>query len=452
MPSTSAYESLFSHCLLPAYGLLSPRNRLTGYLRDYQRSQWLAPQALQRLQLEKLNRLLLHAWEHVPHLQKRWRQAGLHPVALRDAAELAAYPILTKADILSHYDDLIARPYRGRTQTKTTGGSTGEPFRFEMTVESDARRNAVMWRGYAWAGARLGRRAAYLWGTNLGATGYRKLKEDLFHAAFNRTIVSCFDMSVQTLPRIAAQLVAARPEVIVGYVSALTAVAGWALEQGVSLHGPSAVLGAAEGLRDDQRELIGRAFGCPVYNTYGCREVMLIASECEQRHGLHMNSDHLVVETVDASGGGVQGAPGRVLLTDLHNYGMPMIRYENGDVAVTATRRCSCGRGLPLLERVEGRLLDIIRTPAGRILPGEFFPYLFKDLSWVREFQVIQREPAHLRVLLVLRPEGGPADLELLRRKLDAALGGGLEIQIDTVASIPRTASGKLRVTIGCGI
>ena len=164
-----------------------------------------------------------------------------------------------------------------------------------------------------------------------------------------------------------------------------------------------------------------------------------------------MNSDHLVVETVDAAGGGVQGAPGRVLLTDLHNYGMPMIRYENGDVAVTATRRCDCGRGLPLLERVEGRLLDIIRTPAGRILPGEFFPHLFKDLSWVREFQVIQREPAHLRVLLVLRPEGGPADLEPLRRKLAAVLGGALEIQIDTVAAIPRTASGKLRVTIGCG-
>jgi len=448
---TSAYEWLFSRCLLPGYGLLSPRNRLTGHLREYRRSQWLAPQQLGRLQLDKLNRLLMHAWQHVPYLQQRWQQLGLERTPLRDVAELAAYPIMTKAEVHDHYDDLIARPYRGRTYTKTTSGSTGEPFRFEMTVESDARRNAVMWRGYEWAGARLGRRGAYLWGSDLGAHGFLRIKENLFHAAFNRKMVSCFDMSMQTLPAIAAQLLGARPAVVVGYVSALTTLASWALEQGVSLRGADSVLTAAEGLRDEQRELIGRAFDCAVFNTYGCREVMLIASECEHRSGLHLNADHLVVETVDDSGAGVRDAPGRVILTDLHNYGMPLIRYENGDLAVTATRRCPCARGLPLLERVEGRSLDVIRMPGGRMLPGEFFPYLLKDFSWLREFQVIQREPEHLRLLLVLRSAGVRPDLDALRSKLRQALGSAVAIQIDVVEVIARSASGKLRVTIGCG-
>jgi len=445
------YEWIFSRCLLPAYGVVSPRNRLTGYLREYRRSQWLEPRAVAQLQLEKLNRLLQHSWQHVPYLQDRWRKAGLRPEPLRTIAELAAYPLVTKDEITNNYEAMKARPFLGKTQTKVTGGSTGEPFRFEMTTESDARRNAVMWRGYEWAGARLGRRAAYLWGTNPSARGLSSRKERLFHAAFNRKMVGCFDMRPETLPNIAAQLANARPEVVVGYVSALTALASWALENGVSLRMASSVLTAAEGLRSDQRELIAQAFGCPVFNTYGCREVMLIASECEQRNGLHLNADHLVVETIDESGAGVVGSAGRVILTDLHNYGMPLIRYENGDVAVSTSRTCSCGRGLPMLERVEGRMLDIIRTADGRIVPGEFFVFVFKDYTWIYEYQVIQRDLGNLQILLVLRPAGGEVDLQAVRSRLTEVLGTQIEVKIDTVAAIPRTASGKLRVTIGCG-
>lgn len=445
------YEWMFSRCLLPAYGIISPRNRLTGYLREYRRSQWLQPSAVSQLQLDKLNRLLQHSWRHVPYLEDRWRKAGLRPQALRNIAELAAFPIVSKNEITNNYEAMTARPFRGKTQTKTTGGSTGEPFRFEMTTESDARRNAVMWRGYEWAGARLGRRAAYLWGTNLSARGLSKLKEQLFHAAFNRKMVGCFDMRPETLPNIAAQLLAARSDVVVGYVSALTALASWALEHGVSLRMASSVLTAAEGLRGDQRELIAQAFDCPVFNTYGCREVMLIASECEQRNGMHLSADHLVVETVDDSGVGVVDSAGRVLLTDLHNFGMPLIRFENGDIAVTASRTCSCGRGLPLLERVEGRLLDIIRTADGRIVPGEFFVFVFKDYAWIHEYQVIQRELSKVQILLVLRQAGDKVDLAEIRARLAATLGTKIDVQIDTVAAIPRTASGKLRVTIGCG-
>ena len=118
---------------------------------------------------------------------------------------------------------------------------------------------------------------------------------------------------------------------------------------------------------------------------------MLIAAECERHAGLHINADHLVVELVDSRGHQVTEEAGDVVITDLHNLAMPFVRYRNGDRA-TAIRDgdCACGRRLPLLQSVEGRILDMIVTPDGRHVPGEFFVYVMLGRTAISRYQVVQ--------------------------------------------------------------
>ena len=443
----SAYEAVFRHVLYPAYeGGLRGRRTL-AYLKEYERDQWLDPEQVAALQWQRLKRLLEHCEREVPYYQQRWRQLGITAADIRSLDDYARLPVLTKGDIRDHFDDLKSTSMRDNLLYKATGGSTGEPLRFGYTRESNDRRVAVMWRGYGWAGSRMGRRTLFLWGGAVGDPGWwHQVKDRLYNAAFARHTLNSFHMTEANMVGFADAIDRYRPRVIVAYVGPLVRLAQWLLDNGRKVHAPESIIGAAEALHEFQRDIVQRAFGCPAYNTYGCREFMLNASECEQRHGLHVNADHLVVELRDADGG--RGRSGELLITDLFNYGMPMLRYVNGDMAVASDRRCACGRGLPLLERVEGRVLDAIRTPAGHVLPGEFFPHMLKDVVGVMRFQVVQTRLDRLE-LAIVRGEGfDEGSLQYIRREVAKVLGDSVELVCHFVDDIPLTPSGKLRVTI----
>src|SRR5690606_6709190 len=148
--------------------------------------------------------------------------------------------------------------------------------------------------------------------------------------------------------------------------------------------------------------------GAKAYNTYGCREFMLIACEAEDRDGLLVNADHLVVELLDAARGDDGNETGELAISDLHNLGMPFIRYVNGDIASRKHPWHATGRrGLPRLSRIDGRRLDAIRTTDGRVLPGEFFPHMLKDVAGVRRFQVVQESLERFTLSVVPGPEFG---------------------------------------------
>jgi phenylacetate-CoA ligase len=161
---------------------------------------------------------------------------------------------------------------------------------------------------------------------------------------------------------------------------------------------------------------------------------------------LHLSADNLVVETVDENGAPVTGRPGRVLITDLHNFGMPFIRYANGDVACIDPNPCACGRGLPLIEYVEGREADVIRLPDGRRLTGLFFVHLFKDFPAIRYYQVIQPSAAELSIRIVPMVKEPPPSMTPVLDSLRQHLGDGLNIRIELVEQIPLTRAGKRRI------
>ena len=442
------YPGIFKHLLFPTYEILTGRGT-HRFLAEYRRNQWLDGETIARIQLDKLNVLLDFCWRKVPHLEKRWRQWGLQPRRLESVRELEAFPILTKDEITANYLEMTSLPWRGRSLVKTTGGTTGDPFRLEYTMESYARRTAVMWRGYEWAGAGPGVRTAYLWATPAMKYGWRGLKERTYQRVFNRRFFDAFGMNEVNIGDYAHSIARYGPDVLVGYVRPVLYLAQWAIRTGQRVWGLKSVVTGAEALYDAERKQIEEAFACPVFNTYGCREFMLIAAECDQHAGLHVNADHLVVELVDTAGRGVTGKSGDVIVTDLHNLAMPLVRYRSGD---RATARhdgpCGCGRGLPLLQSIDGRILDTIVTPDGRHVPGEFFVYVMLGRTAIKRYQVVQVETDSLEVRVMLNAVLPQAERDHIAAQITEVTGPAMRISVIEVDGIDESASGKRRVTV----
>lgn len=435
------------HVLLPAFETVLKRRSVMHHWRNLERSQWLPREQLEAVQFTALKALLTHAFDTCPHYTREWTRLGLHPTQLRTREDFNRWPVTDKDLIREHRLQLRStRPLP--LITKTTGGSTGAPLQFDLDHASNDRRMAAWHRGYGWAGAAPGTNQLHLWGVPIDPKPFKKrLKDRLYHALYRRQFVSCFDMSEGFATRFADELDRRRPDAIVAYTNPIYEVARCLEKSGHQpQHRPNAIVIGAEKIHPFQRDTIQRVFRAPVFETYGSREFMLIAAECESHQGLHLTAEHLLVELLDDHGQPVPtGTEGNVVITDLFNHGLPFIRYANGDRAIAATHPCPCGRGLPLLAKVTGRTLDMVRTPDGRTIPGEFFVYLLKDFAGVRRFQIIQQAADHLRVLLVLSNLSEP-DRARLETAVRTSVGPTLRVDFEHVADIPLTRAGKLAV------
>jgi len=443
------YGTLFRALLFPGYEALKRRS-VGHWLGQYQQSLHLSPEQLQQQQWQALQRLLQHCLIHIPFYRQHWKQVGVSSAEdIRSLADFAKLPPLSKALVRQHYAQLVTQIAGKANIRKSTGGSTGEPFHFELDWESNERRQAVMWRGYGWLGAGLGRKTLQLWGADIGQPNWqRRLKDQLYHSFYNRRMLSSFEMRPDNLPDYLTRVNRFKPEVIVGYTNPLYHLARFINQAQVQVHSPTSIITGAEPLEDFQREAIQQAFQAPVYNSYGCREFMLIAAECEQQHGLHINSDHLLVESVDQQGQPLIDQPGELLITDLFNYGMPLVRYQNGDRGVLSQRCCSCGNPLPMLESVSGRKLDLLQTRSGKQLPGELFPHLFKEYREIYKFQVKQQSLDELEIALQLHTTLSAVQMQSIRQEIERYTQGELALNFHLVDQIPLTSSGKHRVTV----
>jgi phenylacetate-CoA ligase len=240
-----------------------------------------------------------------------------------------------------------------------------------------------------------------------------------------------------------------KPETIVSYVGPLVELAHWIERNGRRIHRPKRILGAAEALHAHQRELLQRVFGAPAYDTYGCREFMLIAAECEAHDGLHINTDHLHVEFHrDAAGAYDEQGPAELVVTDLHNYGMPLMRYLNGDLGTPGATTCTCGRRLPKLAKVDGRKLDALRTADGRVIPGEYFVHTLMSITSIRHYQVVQRSLDTILMRLVTNDDFDAAAEAYIRDVIRKLVGDSVAVDFEYRDEIALTPSGKRRVTI----
>lgn len=394
---------------------------------------------LVRRQAEALRAHLDWARAQVPFWRERLRPGG----------GLAEAPILTRADLQTRLEALIdERRPSGELRPDASGGSTGQPVRvvhdrayWTATFATEAWLNE-QWGLAPWA------TTAYLWGDDRAAGAVGR-KERLRQRLLGRLTLNAFAMDEARMAGFAHALERFRPEVVQGYAGALDLFATYLLR--VPRRGrlrPRVVRSAAETLTPPARERIEGAFGVPVRDVYGSREAASLAAQC-LHGGFHVLEHGKVLEIVDERGApAAPGAPGRVLVTDLTNRALALIRYENGDVAAwdPDPAPCPCGSPYARLARVLGRTSDFLTAPSGERIHGEWFTHLFYGRSDVTRFQVRQRAPGEVDVLTV--GSATEASLAPVLAQMRARLGPRVRVAWRAVDEIPLTASGKHRFTI----
>jgi phenylacetate-CoA ligase len=237
------------------------------------------------------------------------------------------------------------------------------------------------------------------------------------------------------------------PVLLEGYAEAIYLFAKFLQENNIELHLP-AVLTSAQTLFDHQRTVIEKQFDTRVFNRYGTREFSGIAHECEKHEGLHINAENLIVEIINNGQKVKPGEVGEIIITDLNNYVVPFIRYHVGDVAVQSGKKCPCGRGLPVISRVEGRLQSVIVGANGNYIIGGFFPHLLKDYKSINQFQVFQPDHKSIVLRIVKGDEFISSELDKAINKIRQYVGEDMKIEIEYVESIPLSESGKQQHTI----
>ncbi|AUX27519.1 capsule biosynthesis protein CapK [Sorangium cellulosum] len=442
------YGALFRHVLFPFYETRLRGRATLAHLDELERSQWRPERELRELNWRKMQEALRFAEQHVPWYRRRFAEYGVRAKDVHAPEDLARFPVLTKADLRKNGNELIADGWHGKLYRSGTGGSTGEPARFFYDHATYERRIAAALRAERWAGARLGEKELYIWGIPTMEPRWKKAKRTLYETVLRRKTISAWDLSEARLAGVVDEIFRYQPNLIVGYTSPLYYTARYALEVGRKLPSPRGIVATAERLFPHQREIIEKAFQAPVFDRYGCREMMLIGAECERHEGKHLNMENVFVEIQCGDRHAKPGEPGEIVLTDLVCRSMPLIRYKNEDVVIAADKPCSCGRGLPLLASVEGRVLDMIVGPDGQLVSAVFFPYFFKDNPTVERYQVHQDRSRAITIRIVPGDGYGPETSQAIERDLRRFLGERADIRVQVVDEIPVTKGGKFRFTV----
>ena len=235
--------------------------------------------------------------------------------------------------------------------------------------------------------------------SNFDLSRFQGLNGRLRARALNLLMLPAWELSERTASKFWTRLADFKPRLLLGYAGAVYEWARLLGEHREAITGLRAIIVSAETLYDDWRNVIERCFRVPVYNRYGGRDIHFVAQECPKRQGLHINSENVLVEIVKDGQPVQPGELGEIVVTRLDNFAMPFIRYRSGDLGVMASASCECGRSLPLLEKVEGRVQDAIVTSDGRIVSGPFFAHMMKDCAEVKEFQIHQLAMDRLLIL-----------------------------------------------------
>lgn len=457
---TRLYEGspvLVQHAMATAFGVRERALRHGGHFAQYKSEldwgQWASADELRATQDRRLAAMVAYCAREVPHYRDLFPRLGLVPADIRSAADLAALPVLDKDEVRAHPDRFTPARRPERLIGSATGGTTGTPLRYLVTP-SAVQYNAAIYdvRFRRWAGVAFGQRTATVNGRVIVPMAQQGPPFWRHNLAFNQLYLSAYHLHPDHLPAYATRLRRFHPEVVVGYPSTVHVIARHLLDSGQAgtVH-PRAVLLSSETLVPGVRADIEAAFGCPAFDGYSLGELVAFASQCPAG-SMHVSPEYGVVELVGGDtgvtvGGGAGG--GEIVATGLFNQGMPLLRYRTGDLVDPGDGSpCPCGRHLPVLGTILGRVDDRVVTPEGLQIGPAALSLAFQSTPRLRQAQVRQDTQAEVTVLLATTAEFGPDDEKLLHHELTRRLGPTLAIRFERVAEVPRTAAGKQRLIV----
>jgi phenylacetate-CoA ligase len=418
------------------------------YYETLNATQWLSRSQLRELQDEKLRRLVRHAYRSVPYYRALMQERKLRPEDIRTQDDLHRLPFLTKDDVRRHlhFDILQEGANHADMLRISTSGSTGEPFVCYADRSQVEFRWAATLRAQEWTGYRFGDPCVRLWHQTIGMTKTETAKERLDAWFANRTFVPIFEMSEQKLAEVFQTMADVQPVLVDGYAEAFNFLAQYLAKHNGPMPRPKAIMSSAQSLPQASRELIESAFGCRVFDKYGSREFSGIAYESNGHDGHLVVAEGYIVEVLVGGRPAQPGEIGEIVITDLNNLCMPFIRYRIGDLAeaVDDSKPSACGRELPRIGAIQGRVQSVIQGTDGRFVPGAFFPHLLKDYEYaIQRFQVVQEQPGGITLRVVKAPRFSEDTMAQIQSEIRKYLGPDLGIKVVFEDSIEMVRTGK---------
>lgn len=424
--------------------------RISGqsYQKEYSTISKLSSKAaIDDFQTNKIHQLVIHANDNSPYYRQLFKKCGIVRNGELDIKKFAKIPLLTKDKINQNRSKLISRDLSSRKwHVKRTGGSTGEPV--ELIHDSDYTkwRNATLQYYYkkCFGVNEEVARKVLLWGSE---SDFMKqgpgLRPKIMKFLRSTLLLNSFAPSSTDLERYAERINSFKPLFIRGYSGALFDFAKYILAQKIRIYSPNFIIGAAENLHPYMRKVISQAFQAPVFNYYGTREVGCIAGEC--RYGsIHLFPFNNLVEILDENG--TPSKEGRLVITSLHNYSLPIIRYEIGDYAAWGNGRCQCGLNTVTLKKLTGRVTEQFITKEGGHISTLFFIHFLGvalNKGYIKQFQVIQEDYDKVKVIFIPNRKLPQKERDIIDSKIKLAMGKNCLISWEEVQNISKTSSGK---------
>lgn len=432
---------------------------------ELDRLQWLEPDRLETQQLEQARTLLSHSIAHVPYYREALSQAGIVPGAIRTMNDFRRIPILRRRTYQEHNARFEAKTLPAATvasNTRKTSGSSGTPTTVFQTNLVHMWWHAFFLRDLEWAGIDPSGSLAAIRSTGKKDATLLKLLNGVSASTWLQALHPLIEMGpshvmdIQQDHRVQLRwLQGVAPDYLLSYPSNLEVLAE--LARGLRpLTGPArplpslkAVHAISDTLTEDAQKNIEDAFGVPVKNTYSCAEAGYLASPCPAGHGLHVHAENVILEVLDDAGQPCQpGQTGQVFITHLHNFRGPIIRYELGDEATLGMKGCPCGRGLPLLARVQGKNSPMFQLPDGRLKSSTPVARLVRKAGGHWQHQVIQKARDHVVVRVAIDPSWTDEHTETIKTRLRDFFEAPIRVDVEIHDRIPMPESGKFQSII----
>jgi len=419
-------------------------------LRFLKKTQFWPYEKIRTYQFRKLKKLLEHAYLHVPYYKTVFKQLGATPKDIRNAKDFRVFPILTKDIIRTNFEKLIANNMlKNDLIPNSTGGSTGEPLHYYQDTNYENWADAARIRGwYHLANCEIGDTCAVLWGAmrevKENFTLFERIKEYL---TSGEVWLNAFNLSENRKIEFLRLCHIFRPKLLRGYFTAIKDFALFLDKERLPFPAIKGVILGAETVDQTSQTFIEKVFKAPSFNTYGGRELSLIAMECSHKNGLHEVSENNYVEFEDIDLFGHESA-GNLIITNLNNYAMPFIRYRIGDIGIPGNEdSCECGRGLPLIKKIIGRTTEVFLFNDGTKIAGEMFIHLMKDFP-LTEYQFVQTSDACV-VLRYKRSEKVNNQIfNNIRQTYKKYLPEGVSLEFKDVDCFEKTPTGKFKFVL----
>jgi phenylacetate-CoA ligase len=403
---------------------------------------------IEAIQTDRFLSLWNYLWKNNEFYRNRFIEAGIEKQDVQAVADIAKIPILTKSDIRQNGCRIISAGYsKDQLLHYKTGGSTGKALDIYITEECSEQRNACARRHDRWTGWEQGEYIGAAWG-NPKKT--ETIREFIINTCLQPYIyLDTMSVTEQAVSHFVKEWKAKQPTLLFGHAHSLYILANMIEDLNLSGVHPKGIISTSMMLLPHERKKIEEVFLCKVTDRYGCEEVSLIASECERHEGMHLNIEHLVIEIIREDGTAADvGEPGRIIVTDLMNMAMPFVRYQVEDIGILLDRECSCGRALPLMGPVQGRIADfLIKNDGTKIAGISIIENTLTKLNGIDQLQIIQESLKEFNINIV---PGSQYNEGVKKDLIDyfITLFGSVTININECKEIQPEKSGKYRFTI----